>query len=173
MLHYKSTLQNVLRFWLTWSKHNFGNSSVSVYRNLSSFAAHLNLSNAWPHTTRCRLTKRAYETILYHTYVSTYKFLSCKNAGVWKRNITCLIKLLMINQCVCVCYEFYLQKYGYCLLPITTSKYTICYKICSTPVQEHCSILMCYFLQLRKTKLTILDLWELNTTCLAGNKLTK
>jgi hypothetical protein len=46
------------------------------------------LKNTWRHTTKFRLMKRGYETIHGHKYVSTYKHLPYKNAGIWKQNIT-------------------------------------------------------------------------------------
>jgi hypothetical protein len=59
-----------------------------LFRNPFSPAVHPNLSDTWRHTTKFRLTKRGYETIHGHKYLSTYKYLPCKNAGIWKRNIT-------------------------------------------------------------------------------------
>jgi hypothetical protein len=38
-----------------------------------------------------------------HKSISAYKSMPYKNAGVWKQNITCWIKLLMLNQCMYVC----------------------------------------------------------------------
>jgi hypothetical protein len=61
------------------------------------------VKDRWWHTTKFCLMKRGYETIHGKKYVSAYKFLPKKKAGIWKQNNICLIKLSMMNQCVCVC----------------------------------------------------------------------
>jgi hypothetical protein len=63
-------------------------SSKPVFRKRFSPAAHPNLSDTWRHTTKFHLTKRGYETMYGHKYVSTYKSLSYRNAGILKQNIT-------------------------------------------------------------------------------------
>jgi hypothetical protein len=82
-----------------------------VFRNLFSIrGTPWFVKNTWRHATKCRLTKRRYETIHDHKYVSTYKYLPYKNAGIWKQNITHVGKKLsikyMILPFITITYEY-------------------------------------------------------------------
>jgi hypothetical protein len=52
------------------------------------------VKDTWLYTTKFRLAKRGYETFHGHKYVSTYKSLHYKNAGIWRQNLRMLDKAI-------------------------------------------------------------------------------
>jgi hypothetical protein len=56
--------------------------SKPVFRKFLLPAAHPILSKTRRHTAKFRLTERVYEIIHGHKYVSAYKYLPYKNAGI-------------------------------------------------------------------------------------------
>jgi hypothetical protein len=78
-------------YFQEWERQELLLQNFSVGQCSAKFfspTAHPNLSDTWQHTTKFRFTKSGYETICGHKYVSTYKFLPYKNAGIWKQKIT-------------------------------------------------------------------------------------
>jgi hypothetical protein len=83
-------------------------SCSTAFRNTTSF-----VKDRWAHTTKCCLTKMEDVTVHCDKYIPTYKYLPCKNCGIWKQNTAHVEDNYIRWTCVCVCPEFKLRTLRY------------------------------------------------------------